>query len=141
MFYNRPKYVNILSTSILFSALFPGRLQVLRSGKSGPVLAPFIVLQSDAGLLFHVVTRGTFPRIRLDQLVDLAWKFLVPSGLGHLVLAAAGGSSCQPILGQAGLLLLGNLITVAVTFLSLGLVERRQKPAESCCLRRSPSGD
>lgn len=42
-----------------------------------------------AGLIFVFIwVRGTLPRLRLDQLLNLAWKFLVPMALVNLVAAA-----------------------------------------------------
>jgi len=99
------------------------------------VLARFIVFgKALADFFLMLWTRGTFPRVRLDQLVSLAWKFLVPISLVNLVLAALVVKLSANPWAQAGILLLGNLITVAVTFLILSLVERRQKSAESAGL-------
>ena len=39
-------------------------------------------------LLFFIWIRGTFPRLRIDQLTRLAWKFLVPLALVNLGTAA-----------------------------------------------------
>jgi len=126
------EYVNILSTSILFSALFLGGYKFFGLEKVAPVLAPFIVLGKAVSVFFFMLwTRGTFPRIRLDQLVGLAWKFLVPLSLVNLVLAALVVKLSANNWVQAGLLLLGNLITVAVTFLIMSLVERRAKSGGS----------
>jgi len=126
------EYVNILSTSILFSALFLGGYKFFGLEDAAPVLAPFIVLGKAVSVFFIMLwTRGTFPRIRLDQLVGLAWKFLVPIGLVNLVLVALVVKLSTNPWAQAGLLLLGNVVTLAVTFLIMSLAERRAKPSGS----------
>jgi NADH-quinone oxidoreductase subunit H len=38
-------------------------------------------------LLFHI--RGTLPRIRVDQLMDVGWKFLIPAALLQMVIIGA----------------------------------------------------
>jgi NADH-quinone oxidoreductase subunit H len=35
--------------------------------------------------------RGTFPRYRYDQLMDIGWKVLIPLGLGAIALNAVVG--------------------------------------------------
>src|ERR1700734_1138569 len=45
-----------------------------------------------AGFMYvYIWFRGTFPRYRFDQLMQLGWKVLLPMGLGVLILTAAAG--------------------------------------------------
>lgn len=40
-------------------------------------------------LFISIMTRWTLPRVRMDQLLDLGWKFLLPIALGNLLLTAS----------------------------------------------------
>jgi len=40
-------------------------------------------------LFISITTRWTLPRIRIDQLLNLGWKFLLPIALGNLLLTAS----------------------------------------------------
>ena len=42
-----------------------------------------------AGILFFIWLRGTMPRLRQDQLMNFAWKFVLPMSLLNLVVAGA----------------------------------------------------
>jgi NAD(P)H-quinone oxidoreductase subunit 1 len=39
-------------------------------------------------LFFSILTRWTLPRIRIDQLLNLGWKFLLPMAMGNLLITA-----------------------------------------------------
>lgn len=127
------EYVNSLAVSLMFSVLFLG-------GYAGPVLPPYLWLLIKAGLVFIVLMwlRGTLPRIRVDQLMSLNWKFLVPLSVANLIVvmvlakvfvtnsalaAANGGIVVAPIV-QALILFLAS---VGLLLIALTLVAHRAR--------------
>nr|YP_009427180.1 NADH dehydrogenase subunit 1 [Matteuccia struthiopteris]ASU95795.1 NADH dehydrogenase subunit 1 [Matteuccia struthiopteris] len=64
------------------------------SGESFDVLGPGVGIittlsKSYLFLFISILTRWTLPRVRIDQLLDLGWKFLLPIALGNLLLTAS----------------------------------------------------
>nr|YP_010613866.1 NADH-plastoquinone oxidoreductase subunit 1 [Andreaea regularis]WAS08612.1 NADH-plastoquinone oxidoreductase subunit 1 [Andreaea regularis] len=54
------------------------------------IIGIFITLTKAYLFLFiSILTRWTLPRVRMDQLLDLGWKFLLPIALGNLLLTAS----------------------------------------------------
>nr|BCX55421.1 NADH-plastoquinone oxidoreductase subunit 1 [Scopelophila cataractae] len=48
-----------------------------------------ILIKAYLFLFISIMTRWTLPRVRIDQLLDLGWKFLLPIALGNLLLTAS----------------------------------------------------
>ena len=82
MFY-LAEYAEALVISAIITTLFLG-------GWRGPVLPPWLwfVIKVIAVFFVMVWTRTTLPRIRIDQLMTLAWKFLLPLALINLIITA-----------------------------------------------------
>ncbi|MBE3583070.1 MAG: NADH-quinone oxidoreductase subunit NuoH [Limnochordaceae bacterium] len=74
------EYANLLGMASLAATLFLG-------GWSGPFLPPFVwfVIKTYFFVFLAMWIRWTLPRIRVDQLMDLGWKFLLPVALVNLV--------------------------------------------------------
>jgi len=53
-------------------------------------LASVVIFVTKVLVLINIIVwiRWTFPRIRVDQMMNLCWKYLVPIGLGLVILAA-----------------------------------------------------
>ena len=77
------EYGESLVVSAVVTTLFLG-------GWRGPVLPPWLWFLGKvfAVFLFMVWVRTTMPRVRIDQLMALAWKFLFPLALINLLVTA-----------------------------------------------------
>ncbi|GAB4566282.1 MAG: NADH-quinone oxidoreductase subunit NuoH [Anaerolineae bacterium] len=115
------EFLNTFTLSCIATALFLG-------GWRGPFVDAVPVLGViyfgiKALVVYTLFTwfRGTFPRVRIDHLMALAWKVLVPMALANLLVVAALAKLPAPGLVQGLVLLIANVILLAV---SLGLVGR-----------------
>ena len=77
------EYSNMLIVAAVATTLFFG-------GWRGPLLPPWLWLIIKIVIVFLVMvwTRTTLPRVRIDQLMALAWKFLLPLALINLLVTA-----------------------------------------------------
>ena len=73
------EYAEALAISAIITTIFLG-------GWRGPVLPPWLWFVIKVFIVFFVMVwiRTTVPRIRIDQLMALAWKFLLPLALINL---------------------------------------------------------
>jgi len=77
------EYGEALAISAIVTTLF-------LSGWRGPVLPPWLWFLVKVVIVFFVIVwvRTTVPRVRIDQLMALAWKFLFPLALLNLLITA-----------------------------------------------------
>src|SRR3972149_11529838 len=80
------EYAEAIAISALITTLFLG-------GWRGPLLPPWLWFIVKILIVFFVMvwTRATLPRVRIDQLMALAWKFLLPLALINLFITAIQG--------------------------------------------------
>lgn len=73
------EYANLVSTGAIAATLFFG-------GWSGPFLPPLVwfLIKTYAYVLLAMWIRWTLPRIRVDHLMELGWKGLIPLGLVNI---------------------------------------------------------
>ena len=100
-------YLNLVLSALLVSILylggwgFPIPVEWLASWLSQPIDAPLVqlitgtvgivmtVLKAYLLVFIAILLRWTTPRVRIDQLLDLGWKFLLPLALVNLLVTAA----------------------------------------------------
>jgi NAD(P)H-quinone oxidoreductase subunit 1 len=100
-------YLNLVLSSLLVAVLYLGGwetpipLEVLSNSLGVPETNPVLqvidaalgitmtVLKAYFLIFLGILLRWTLPRVRLDQLLNLGWKFLLPVGLVNLLLTAA----------------------------------------------------
>nr|YP_010172379.1 NADH-plastoquinone oxidoreductase subunit 1 [Androsace erecta]QSH39945.1 NADH-plastoquinone oxidoreductase subunit 1 [Androsace erecta]WIF27737.1 NADH-plastoquinone oxidoreductase subunit 1 [Androsace erecta] len=97
-------YLNLLVSSLFVTVLYlggwnfsipyifvPKFLEVNHARKIvGAIIGIFITLAKTYLFLFlSITTRWTLPRFRMDQLLNLGWKFLLPISLGNLLLTTS----------------------------------------------------
>ncbi|MFC1967044.1 NADH-quinone oxidoreductase subunit NuoH [Chloroflexota bacterium] len=77
------EYAEAVAIAAIITTLFLG-------GWRGPVLPPWLwfVIKVMAVFFLMVWTRTTLPRVRIDQLMALAWKFLFPLAVINLIITA-----------------------------------------------------
>lgn len=82
MFY-LAEYTNIFLTAALAVTLFLG-------GWQGPIFPPVVwfMVKTYAVVTLLIWVRWTYPRIRVDHLMEFSWKFLMPLALVNLLITA-----------------------------------------------------
>lgn len=100
-------YLNLLISSLFVTVLYLGGwnlsipitfvpelfdiFDITKGGKVfGIIVSIIITLAKTFSFLFiSIATRWTLPRLRMDQLLNLGWKFLLPISLGNLLLTTS----------------------------------------------------
>jgi len=100
-------YINLVLSALLVSVLylggwgFPLPVEWLAGWLGQSVDAPLVqlvtasvgvvmtVMKAYLLVFFAILLRWTVPRVRIDQLLDLGWKFLLPIALVNLLVTAA----------------------------------------------------
>ncbi|KAL9170148.1 hypothetical protein ABFS82_04G125400 [Erythranthe guttata] len=94
-------YLNLLVSSLFVTVLYLGGWDLSipyifvpeffdinkRSKIFATIIGIFItIIKTYLFVFIAIATRWTLPRLRMDQLLNLGWKFLLPISLGNLLL-------------------------------------------------------
>jgi len=119
------EYGNLLAVSAIATTLFLGGWRGPFAGQI-PALGPLYFIAKTVLIVFLLMwIRGTWPRFRIDQMLALAWKVLVPLGLFILLWVAVVIKLPVPTVVQWGLGLAGNLVAIFITLTIMGRSAKR----------------
>lgn len=113
------EYINMITASAMAATLFFGGYHLIpqewvaaiinvpfqwyvtsQSGMGLPETLPMLLAALGAPLglalkigvfiMIFIIARGSYPRLRYDQIMNLGWKIMLPAGLINLVITAVG---------------------------------------------------
>jgi len=120
------EYINMFAVAGLVTTLF-------LSGWKGPILPTWLwfFIKVFAVVFVFIWARGSWPRFRIDHMLNFAWKFLVPLALVNLMVVGL----VDKLLTDAGMwvravaLLGSNLVLIVVTLIVVAWAGRRSRSA------------
>ncbi|UCC65214.1 MAG: NADH-quinone oxidoreductase subunit H, partial [Anaerolineae bacterium] len=120
------EYINMFAVAGLVTTLF-------LSGWKGPILPTWLwfFIKAFAVVFVFIWARGSWPRFRIDHMLNFAWKFLVPLALVNLMVVGL----VDKLLTDAGMwvravaLLGSNVVLVVVTLIVVAWAGRRSRSA------------
>lgn len=112
------EYTHMITTSFLMAILFFGGWtlfgleNVLQSNVVANAIIKLVILCGKMGLFifFFLLVRWTIPRFRFDQLMNLAWKVMIPLSILNLlavILVKQSGASLWVLTAISALLFVG----------------------------------
>ena len=93
----------------------------------------YFMLKAFFGYFIVILMRSALPRIRIDHMLDLNWKFLVPVSLAAIVVTIVVDKLIPPGFNdwaRSGVLFLSNLVLAWVVFWVLSASARRLRAQE-----------
>jgi NADH-quinone oxidoreductase subunit H len=122
------EYINLMAMSAIITTLFLGGWRFLGLERLLPLLSPFIFFAKCGAMIFLFWwVRGTFPRIRIDHLLALAWKFLVPLALVNLMIVGLVDKLVEGALLTGVVLLVANIVEVVIVLAILSIVGHKTR--------------
>jgi len=116
------EYVNMFTVSVMCTVLFlggwyvPGLSHLFTPGSIPYAVASHVVFIGKicAFLFLYIWIRGTLPRMRVDHVMNFAWKFMLPMAFTCLIAAAVWHYGGRRFSGW-----LWSLLIVATVYLAL----------------------
>jgi NADH-quinone oxidoreductase subunit H len=102
----------------------------------------YFMIKAFIGYFVVIWVRATLPRIRIDHMLELNWKGLVPLALASIVVTMLVDKAVEPLnllpLGRAIVLFAANVVVLWAALVLVGRTARRLRQAEA--EKRAESG-
>ncbi|MGD2252875.1 MAG: NADH-quinone oxidoreductase subunit NuoH [Anaerolineales bacterium] len=122
------EYLHSFTIAALTAMLFLGGWR--GPGAEAYPLLGFLYFMIKTSIVYFVVTnlRFAMPRVRIDQLMGLNWKFFTPLSLAVVILAAVADKLAQALgWSRIGVHLAANGLLLLFTLIALGLFARSHR--------------
>jgi len=141
------EYINIITVSAMATTLFlggwhaPWPLTLIADGAldTGWWTPLWFLGKTLAVLFVFVWLRGTLPRLRYDQFMQLGWKVLVPVSLVWIVLVSGARALRAADVTTTQILVAGGVLLTALVVVALLLPDRRTKDDDAGEVRTAGS--
>jgi NADH-quinone oxidoreductase subunit H len=121
------EFLHAFTVGVLFALLFLGGWRGPGAEQYQLLGVFYLMAKASIGYFIVMWVRSTLPRIRIDHMLALNWKFLTPVSLGILIMTAILEKAYGDTSARIPVLLLGNLAVLLLSWLVLRAASRKTK--------------
>ncbi|HEY6425190.1 MAG TPA: NADH-quinone oxidoreductase subunit NuoH [Pseudonocardiaceae bacterium] len=130
------EYINVVTVSAMATTLFLGGWHAPWPLAGGPLdhgwWSPLWFIGKLLAFVFVFIwLRGTLPRLRYDQFMELGWKLLVPGSLVWIVLVAGARALRTSEVSPTVILVVGGILLGALVLIAFLLPDRAARQQRS----------
>lgn len=121
------EFLHAFTVGVLFALLFLGGWRGPGAEQYQLLGVFYLMAKASIGYFIVMWVRSTLPRIRIDHMLALNWKFLTPASLGILIITAILEKAYGDTSARIPALLFGNLAVLLLSWMVLRAASRKTK--------------